>query len=80
MPAGLFFQSLGITSWGRALMKSPTPSRAAGVLGVTIGGVLAAALATTAGAMDPLVLMAGIVLVGVWAVAAGLLLTVRPSA
>jgi len=77
MPAGLFFQSLGIASWGLALLSNPTPSRAAGLLAVTIGGVLIAALAVTIAAMDPIVLMAGIVMLAVWSLAAGLLLTTR---
>lgn len=79
MPAGMFFQSLGIASWGFALMTKPTPSRAAGVLALTIGGVLCAALAVTAGSVDPLVLMAGIVMLAIWAIAAGLLLVSRPK-
>jgi hypothetical protein len=79
MPAGLLFQSLGIASWGLALLSSPSPSRAAGVLAVTIGGVLTAALAVTVAAMDPIVLMAGIVFLAIWSLAAGAVLMTRAS-
>lgn len=74
MPAAMFFQSLGIAAWGFALTTKPQPSRAAGILGLTIGGVLAAAITLTVAAFDPMVLMGGIVLLAVWALAAGFLL------
>lgn len=77
MPAGLFFQSLGVASWGFALLRSPSPSRVAGALAVTIGAVIVGALAVTFGRLDPLVLMGGIVALAVWAFAAGVLLLGR---
>jgi hypothetical protein len=77
MPLGLFFQSIGVALWGLSLLRKPSPSRAAGILGVTIGAVVVGGLIETVGAMDPIVLMGGIAALALWAFAVGVLLCGR---
>jgi hypothetical protein len=76
MPIGLAFQSAAIAAWGWALAASGV-SRIAGVLGLVLGGAVFAALAATAGAMSPLVLMGGIAATSLWAIVAGIVLLRR---
>jgi hypothetical protein len=76
MPIGLAFQSLSIAAWGWALVASGV-SRIAGVLGLALGGAAFAALAATAGAISPLVLMGSIAVTSLWAIIAGIVLLRR---
>jgi hypothetical protein len=76
MPIGLAFQSAAIAAWGTALAASGV-SRIAGALGLVLGGASFAALAATAGAMNPFVLMAAIAAASVWAIVAGIVLLRR---
>lgn len=76
MPIGLAFQSAAIACWGWALVASGL-SRAAGVLGLALGTIALAALASSLAAMNPLVLMGAIVATSVWAVVAGIVLLRR---
>lgn len=73
MPIGLAFQSAAIAAWGWALWTSGT-SRVAGVLGIALGGATLAALAATAGAMNPFVLMGAVAATSLWAIVAGIVL------
>jgi hypothetical protein len=73
MPMGLAFQSAAMAAWGWALIASGT-SRAAGVLGIALGGAVFIALALTAGATNPFVLIGGIAALAVWAIVAGVVL------
>jgi len=76
MPIGLAFQSAAIACWGWALTASGV-SRAAGVLGLALGTIALAALASSLAAMNPLVLMGAIAATSVWAVVAGIVLLRR---
>lgn len=76
MPIGLAFQSAAIAVWGWALVASGT-ARIAGIIGLAIGGAASAALATTAGQMNPMVLMGAVAATSVWAVVAGIVLLRR---
>ncbi len=74
MPAGLAFQSTAVAWWGATLW---TTSRAASLAGLVLGIGAFAALAATAGAMNPLVLMGAIAATSVWAMVAGIVLLRR---
>jgi hypothetical protein len=76
MPLGLLFQSAGIAGWGWALAGSGV-SRAAGILGLLVGGAIIAALAATATTLNPVVVMGGLGAQALWIVAAGALLLER---
>jgi hypothetical protein len=73
MPIGLAFQSAAIVAWGATLMTSGV-SRTAGVIGLALGGVAFVALAATAGAMNPFVLMGTLAATAFWAAIAGIVL------
>jgi len=73
MPIGLAFQSAAVAGWGVALMTSGI-SRVAGVIGLALGVTAFVALAATAGAMNPLVLMGVLAVTALWAVVAGIVL------
>ena len=73
MPIGLAFQSAAVGAWGAALMTSGI-SRIAGVIGLALGAAALVALAATAGAMNPLVLMGVLAVTALWAVVAGIAL------
>ena len=76
MPMGLLFQAAGIASWGWALAGSGV-SRTTGILGILVGAAIIAALAATATALNPLVVMGGLGTQALWIVATGLLLLGR---
>jgi hypothetical protein len=73
MPIGLAFQSVAIAAWGFALFISRV-SRGAGIFGIFAGLAMFGALAATAAAMNPFVLMGTIAGTATWAVIAGLVL------
>lgn len=73
MPIGLAFQSAAVGAWGVALMTSGI-SRVAGIIGLALGTAAFVALAATAGAMNPLVLMGVLAVMAIWAVVAGIVL------
>jgi len=73
MPIGLAFQSAAAGAWGVALMTSGI-SRIAGIIGLALGSAAFIALAATAGAMNPLVLMGVLAVTALWAVVAGIVL------
>jgi hypothetical protein len=73
MPIGLAFQSAAVAGWGVALMTSGI-SRIAGIIGLALGATAFVALAATAGAMNPLVLMGVLAVTALWAVVAGIVL------
>jgi hypothetical protein len=73
MPIGLAFQSAAIAAWGAALAATRV-SRIAGAIGLVLGGGAFAALAATAGSMNPFVLMGAIAGASLWAVVAGVVL------
>jgi hypothetical protein len=77
MPIGLLFQALGIASWGVALVGRGRIARAAGILGIVVGGALIAALAATYTTLNPVVLMGGLAAAAAWSIAVGSLLMRR---
>jgi hypothetical protein len=76
MPIGLAFQSAAIACWGWALVASRT-SRAGGVFALALGAAALAALASSLGGMNPLVLMGAIAATSAWAIVAGIVLLRR---
>lgn len=76
MPIGLAFQSAAIAAWGWTLVAGAV-SRIAGVIGLALGGAALAALAATAGTMNPFVLMGAVAATALWAVVAGIVLLRR---
>jgi hypothetical protein len=73
MPIGLAFQSAAVGGWGVALLTSGI-SRIGGMIGLALGATAFVALAATAGAMNPLVLMGVLAVTALWAVVAGFVL------
>lgn len=74
MPIGLAFQSAAVAWWGATLW---TTSRIASLAGLALGIGAFAALAATAGTMNPLVLMGAVAATSLWAVVAGIVLLRR---
>jgi len=77
MPIGLAFQSAAIAAWGWALTASG--ARAAGLVGIGLGGVMLVALIAGFVTMNPLALMGAIAGTSLWTVAVGVLLLRRAA-
>jgi hypothetical protein len=70
MPIGIAFQATATACWGWALLRSGA-ARTTGVIGLALGGLLLAGLATMAG--NPFVLMGDIASLALWALLMGAL-------
>lgn len=75
MPVGILFQSAGITAWGMGL--SQASRRVLGLLGLLVGAACFAAAAASLVTGQPMLLMAAIVGLALWAFVAGAVLLSR---
>jgi len=75
MPIGLLFQAAGIATWSCTLSARRGIARAAGLLGILIAILIAAALAV--GTTSPLALMGALLGTALWALVVGGLLAAR---
>src|SRR5262249_40905591 len=69
MPLGIGFQSAGIAAWGTGLLQ--TRRRGAGLAGLAVGAIGLAAIIAGSMTNNPMILMACIAGLALWAAVAG---------